>query len=346
MPNRSIFRNLEIAPVVEDPMEFQTVRSSATGRNGPKFRARDWVEVKTPREIAETLDADGTTDGLPFMPEMLEFCGRRFQVQRLAEKTCIEFPGGTYKIREFRNNDVVLLGGLRCPGTRHDGCQRLCMIFWKTAWLRKVELDQPPACVAPHEYEELGARLKTMSGPARYCCQATELARATIPLTRKRILLKCYYDVRSGSRGFFEMVWLILAPLWRKTTSRIPRHRLLGTLTRTPVGNLNLQPSELAVIKSESEIAQTLDARGRNRGLVCDLGMSQYSGGTYKVQSRLERMISESSGEMLRVESTVILEGLNCLCWRVLGGCPRQDFMYWREVWLERGANKPDETPP
>jgi len=102
------------------------------------------------------------------------------------------------------------------------------------------------------------------------------------------------------------------------------------------------------VIKPESEIAQTLDARGRNRGLVCDFGMSQYSGRKYKVQARLDRMISESTGEMRRVEGTVILEGLNCLCWNVLGGCPRQDFMYWREVWLERAnadLKKPDEIP-
>jgi len=144
------------------------------------------------------------------------------------------------------------------------------------------------------------------------------------------------------------MMRLILAPLWRKSTRRIPRRRLAGSLLRTPVGDLNLQPAEWVVIKPESEIAQTLDARGRNRGLVCDFGMSQYSGRKYKVQARLDRMISESTGEMRRVEGTVILEGLNCLCWNVLGGCPRQDFMYWREVWLERAnadLKKPDEIP-
>ena len=317
-------------------------------RDKGTLRARDWVEVKTPREIAATLDSDGSLDGLPFMPEMLEFCGRRFQVQRPAEKACIEFPGGSYEIREFRNNDVVLLAGLRCSGSAHDGCQRSCMIFWKAAWLRKVDPEQPLSFITPGEDTELGPLLKTRSTRLRYFCQSTELAKATIPLTRKRILLKCYYDVRSGSRGVFEMIRLILAPLWRKSTRRIPRRRLAGSLLRTPVGELNLQPAEWVVIKPESEIAQTLDARGRNRGLVCDFGMSQYSGRKYKVQARLDRMISESTGEMRRVEGTVILEGLNCLCWNVLGGCPRQDFMYWREVWLERAnadLKKPDEIP-
>lgn len=324
-------------------MKFPMVRWKVSGTDSAKIRAGDWIEVKSPREIAATLDADGTLDGLPFMPEMVKFCGRRFKVQRLAEKTCVEFPGGWYKIREFRNNDVVLLESSRCPGTRHDGCQRSCMIYWKTAWLRRVEPDRSPVCITQPEYPELERRLKTKSGPGRYYCQSTELARATVPLTRPRILLKCYQDVRSGSRGFLEMIGLILAPLWRKSTPWIPRRRLAGNLARTPVGNLNLQPAEFAIIKSESEIAKTLDARGRNRGLTCDLGMSQYSGGRYRVRSRLDRMISESTGEMRRVEGTVILEGLNCLCWRVLGGCPRQEFMYWREAWLERAEVDSDQ---
>ena len=44
-----------------------------------RFSRGDLVEVKTPDEIASTLDSDGALDHLPFMPEMLEFCGRRFQ---------------------------------------------------------------------------------------------------------------------------------------------------------------------------------------------------------------------------------------------------------------------------
>ena len=106
-----------------------------------ELRTGDWVEVKTSSEIGGTLADDGTLDGLPFMPEMEEYCGRRFRVLRRAEKTCIEFPDGGYNIREFRNNDVFLLEGLRCSGMNHDGCQRLCMLFWKRAWLRRVEDD-------------------------------------------------------------------------------------------------------------------------------------------------------------------------------------------------------------
>ena len=40
----------------------------------------DLVELKTPDEIAKTLDDQGASGHLPFMPEMLEFCGRRLRV--------------------------------------------------------------------------------------------------------------------------------------------------------------------------------------------------------------------------------------------------------------------------
>jgi hypothetical protein len=80
--------------------------------------------------IEQILDADGTLDGIPFMPEMMEFCGRRFRVARPAQKSCVEHIPGWYQVREFQKEDVVLLDGVRCSGASHDGCQRLCMIFW------------------------------------------------------------------------------------------------------------------------------------------------------------------------------------------------------------------------
>jgi hypothetical protein len=210
------------------------------------------------------------------------------------------------------------------------------MLFWKTAWLRKAESNQAVAGTNPPDQGPLRARLKTTTAPDRYFCQSTELDRATQQLPRSRILLKCLCDLRSGSRGVFEMVRLTLVPLWRKTIRRFRLHRIAGTLKKTPTGNLGLQPGEWVEIKSVVEITQTLDVRGRNRGLLCDDGMCRFSGGRFKVRNRLDRMISEPTGEMRQVQNTVILEGLQCLCCNVFGGCPRQDFMYWREIWLKR----------
>jgi hypothetical protein len=305
-------------------------------RTDIKLRTGDWVQIKTAPEIAQTLDANGMLDGLPFMPEMVELCGKRARVARRAEKTCIEYPGGGYKIREFLNSHTVLLEGIRCSGSHHDGCQRACMIFWNQAWLRRVDHQQSAEPVDSSRLGELRAKLKTKASATRYICQSTELAGATKRLTRTRMFLKAYQEIRSGSRGVLEMARMVMVPLWRKATRRIPRRRLSGTLKRTPAGHLGLQPGEWVTIKPASEIALTLDIHGRNRGLSCDFGMSNHSGTEFRVRNRLDCMISEATGEMRQVEGTVVLEGLNCTCANVLGGCPRQDFTYWREIWLKR----------
>ena len=46
------------------------------------------VEILSVSEITATLDADGKFEGIPFMPEMVPFCGRRFRVLRRADSTC------------------------------------------------------------------------------------------------------------------------------------------------------------------------------------------------------------------------------------------------------------------
>ena len=94
----------------------------------------DLVEVRSPREILATLDAEGRLDGLPFMPEMISFCGRRYPVRRRADKICdtVDYSGSR------RLHHGVILGELRCDGSAHDGCQAECRLFWKTAWLRLV----------------------------------------------------------------------------------------------------------------------------------------------------------------------------------------------------------------
>ena len=53
-----------------------------------RYRAGEWVEIKSKEEILATLDQQGAKDGLPFMPEMLKFCGQRIQVFASAHKTC------------------------------------------------------------------------------------------------------------------------------------------------------------------------------------------------------------------------------------------------------------------
>src|SRR5262245_2737931 len=109
------------------------VRPSAHARLG--LRIGELVEVRSRDEILATLDATGRLDGLPFMPEMLKQCGRRFRVFRRAIKAC-DTIGNTGM---HRMEDAVHLEGVRCDGSAHAGCQALCMVYWKEAWLKRVE---------------------------------------------------------------------------------------------------------------------------------------------------------------------------------------------------------------
>lgn len=298
----------------------------------------DLVEVKTPDEIVATLGPDGTLDGMPFMPEMLPFCGKQFKVLRKAEKTCLEVASSAYVIREFINNDVYFLDGLRCTGADHDGCQRACLLFWKAAWLKPAKTKQEEASGDLGEYS-FSHELPTKTNDGRYFCQSTQLLASTInrPLRKTEILKKLARELSLGVVRLGELFELVLAPAFRKVRDRLfGRPLLRGTLQKTPVGDLNLQPGELVEIRSLDEMRETLDTRGRNRGLVCDIEFKKFCGKRYRVLSRMDRMICESSGEMREVKGTVFLDGHMCLCARVFGGCPRQEYCYWREVWLRR----------
>ena len=65
--------------------------------------AGEWVKVRSKEEILRTLDANGRLDELPFMPEMLEYCGKTLQVGKRAHKTCDPAVGiGGRKMSEHR----------------------------------------------------------------------------------------------------------------------------------------------------------------------------------------------------------------------------------------------------
>ena len=61
-----------------------------------------------------------------------------------------------------------------------------------------------------------------------------------------------------------------------------------GGLTRTPSSVLDLRPGEVVEVKSYAEILETLNAEGKNRGLLFDREMLKYCGGRFTVLSRVE----------------------------------------------------------
>lgn len=347
-----------------------------------KFRVGDWVEVRSKEEILRTLDSNGQLNGMPFMPEMFAFCGKRFQVYKRAHKTCdTAFP-----VRGRRVDNAIHLD-TRCDGSGHGGCQASCLIFWKDTWLKSVSggnakdsdadghterRDKVGAVVSGCTESTVIERAQTVdkiSGVITYVCQATQLPYATRDLE--------WWDVRqyvedysSGNVGLSRIIsgaayFLYYAiskigvggrslrrfydkfhPLWKGT----PFPRKTGTIPDgepTPIKILNLQPGELVQIKSHDEILKTLNFSSRNRGLYWDAEEVPYCGKIYRVLKRVTKIINERTGVMQEMKTPcVILDSVICESryseCRLF--CPRSIYSYWREIWLERVAPGTSES--
>ena len=122
------------------------------------LRAGDWVEIRSKQEILASLDSKGQLDGLPFMPEMLRHCGKRFRVYKRAHKTCDTVTGtGGRRLPEGIHLD------LRCDGSAHGNCQAACLLFWKEAWLRPI--GQPTETASAINVEDERSRRPGCSWP-------------------------------------------------------------------------------------------------------------------------------------------------------------------------------------
>lgn len=298
----------------------------------------DLVEVRHPSDIIATLDGDGMLDGLPFMPETVPLCGQRFRVAYHVEKTCVDGYRDTF--RAFSAGDVVFLDDLRCDGAYHDGCARACRLFWKQAWLEKVDDEQAsPRAVSDAARMLLRSRLKTRNGKGIYFCQSTALMGATKALSRVERLYKILEDMKVGNRSVGEVIRQITTALGVKVHSLVFGKWPIGALASTPVESLGLKPGDRVEVKSIDEIRATLDADGKNRGLRFTNEMDAFCGKQYVVQRVLDRMILEHTGEMVTVRNSVILDNVHCRCTFAIGGCHRAENSYWREIWLRRIVN-------
>ncbi|HVM63005.1 MAG TPA: hypothetical protein VMV72_19255 [Verrucomicrobiae bacterium] len=319
----------------------QTVRPLG-GRGRDRWRRRlvagDLVEVRPWTEIRATLGGDGSRDALPFTPEMLPYCGRRFVVSKRIERTCEGASGNMRRIR-----DTVFLDDLRCDGWAHGGCQLRCAIFWKEAWLKKLDKNaarqagsSPEAPVDPpmvYPYPCRGA-------DGRYVCQSTELRRATTALSPLDV--RCYLrDIRARTYSPGQLARVVSYALFLRLRKYVTgqSYRFLPGRRQdtTPQESLNLQAGDQVRIKSQEEIAETLNQRGENRGLAFTVEMLPFCGQTARVLNRVDRMIDDKTGELMDIKNTVILESVICDgCHILRGGCPRANFHLWREIWLKR----------
>ena len=77
-----------------------------------------------------------------------------------------------------------------------------------------------------------------------------------------------------------------------------------GTGTDTGPAGLDLQPGELVRVRQPDEIAATLDETGHNRRLSFDREMLPYCGKTLRVKYRVDRIIEDKTGRMLKIPRT------------------------------------------
>jgi hypothetical protein len=322
----------EDAPSIDAPQQPAATQNGEAGR----LIRGQLVEVKSAQEIAATLDDDGKLAGIPFMPEMAVHCGQRFRVFRRADFTCVEGQG----LRSL--DDTVFLEDVRCDGSAHDGCQRRCLIFWKQAWLKSVDISDSSAAQQKQSERTTAAalhNLPTRKGN-RYLCQSTALAAATTNLPSWN-LVPFLRQIRDGEltvRRFLSIVTLALLNLLRGALGLQEIGRLSGAKSTSSKTDLRLQPGEWVRIKSHDQIRQTLDPASRNRGLKFEPEMSEYCGQLFQMGFPVQRMIHEETGEMITVRNTVALKNLTChgLCAK---SCPRNNYWFWREDWLERTSD-------
>jgi len=307
----------------------------------------DLVEVKSPAEILATLDGGGDLEGLPFMPEMAAYCGRRFKVRARADKVCdtVSFTGSR------RIPSVVLLDDLRCDGCAHGGCQSECRFFWKEAWLEKVS---PDAAARPRFPEsdrallfERTARHVSSTGQVDgkeqilYRCQGTEVANYSQHL-RTFDPRPYVRELASGDVSLtrFLRVMAKAAVIEPKRKLGLVPDVLTGNAGRSnSVEALDLQVGELVRVKSREEIIKTLTPKGTTSGLRFDHEMFAYCGRSFRVRARIRRCIHEVKRVMVELKTeAVILEGAACEgdCNPARWFCPRGIYPFWRECWLER----------
>jgi hypothetical protein len=341
-----------------------------------KPRVGDWVRVRSKAEILATLDKNGRLEGLPFMPQMFQYCGQEFRVYKRAHKTC-DTVSGAYVSRQLPGGVHL---DLRCDGKVYGGCEAGCLIYWKEAWLApsgeaadlEAHGNEPsPSGMAADarctEEDVLRATRTTAadgSGEIRYVCQATELLKFTKPL-QWWDFRQYYEDYASGNislgrmlRGFLYVAYNNCSLSYRNRLGRpgrwlynsfqslwggIPFPREKGKIDNAetaPTCDLNLQPGEYVRVKSYDEILATITRwSNRNRGLYFDAEMVPFCNREFRVRARIHQFVDEQNGKLRTLKTpAVILEGM-CCAGRYSERrmfCPRGILPWWREIWLER----------
>ena len=345
----------------------------------------DWVEVRSKEAILQTLDSNGRLDGVPFMPEMFVFCGQRFRVFKSAHKTC-DYSVEPYRCRNLAQTvHLETRCSGEAHGGCQAACLLYWKLAWLNPIENGSDNATVPSRVGQNgearkssqstgrTEEDVWAHVKDPDGDPEtptYQCQMTEIRSATTALA--------WWDIRQYLRDYFSgnvtlgrifsgvaywiyysfseagigvgrpMRWLY--DKWNPHLGGTPFPRKKGVIPEgqpTPLLNLGLQPGELVRIKSQEEILLTVDTSNKNRGMYWDAELVPYCGKTFRVRSRVTRLIGERTGKIQVMKNPcIILDSVVCQAryssCRMF--CPKEMYPYWREAWLERVESVPADV--
>ncbi|MCK6620528.1 MAG: hypothetical protein HUU32_18380 [Calditrichaceae bacterium] len=297
-----------------------------------KLKVGDIVEVLPYRQILETLDENGQLENMPFMPEMLQYCGQQFRVYKRVNYVCIDGNGMRGLSR------TVNLENIYCDGFNHDNCQRSCTLFWKDAWLKKCSDGMGVNDIQKTSIKDTDGLKTHVDNGKQYICQSTRLMEASIEVKGLSKISHLLRESLSGNRKFSKFLADLFSYIHFKLGKNSPKSHcqfLIGEGSGTSRESLNLQPGDWVEVKSKEEIKRTLDKYGKNRRLVFTSEMHHFCGKRFRVRQRLDKMISEKNGQMIQLKDTVLLEDVVCYGICKLG-CSRYLHHWWREIWLRK----------
>jgi hypothetical protein len=311
-----------------------------------ELRPGDMVRVRTAEEILATLDDEGTVEGIPFMPEMIPHVGRHYRVSKRIEKIC----WFTAESSSRRLPGTLFLEDLRCDGSAHGGCQAECRIYWKEAWVERVEANAPERRSDEASLERLRAfvsdRTRTTKtfdkGPEEvYRCQITESLGASTPL-HPREWGQYVAEVRNGNVGIVRFLRaFVRMNIWRVAhrLGRYPDQPHRAGPDRVDGEKLGLEAGDIVEVRPLEEIGTTLDENLKHRGLRYSEEMTPACGKRFRVKYRVDRLIDENTGRMIELKNDcIVLDGFVCSGDRSPSSlfCPREAYPIFREAWLRR----------
>jgi hypothetical protein len=104
----------------------------------------EWVVVKSPKEIAATINQAGFNRGMRYDPEMLKYCDARFRVQARVSKLIHEKNGKMTTMK----TPCIQLENVFCRAEITDqrlGCPRASSTYWREIWLKRADSTDVPA---------------------------------------------------------------------------------------------------------------------------------------------------------------------------------------------------------